>query len=153
MIRIQRDLPDESATQGLGRDLARALKPPLMIALEGELGAGKTSLVRALIQELIPGTRVKSPTYTLVETYDVPFGQIHHFDLYRLADPDELEQIDLVGFADRRSVLLIEWPDKGGARTGQPDLRIRLVYAGAGRAVTIEGLTPAGADVVGRVPP
>jgi len=151
MNTIQRDLPDESATQQLGRDLAQALKPPLMIALDGELGAGKTSLVRALIQDLIPGSRVKSPTYTLVETYDVPFGQIHHFDLYRLADPDELEQIDLVGFADHRSVLLIEWPDKGGARTSRPDLRIRLDYAGAGRVAMIEGQTPAGLDVIGRL--
>lgn len=141
-------LADPTATQALGAALADCLAPPLMVALEGDLGAGKTSLARALIQHLVPGARVKSPTYTLVESYPVPFGDIHHFDLYRLADPDELEQIDLAGFSDPRAVLLIEWPDKGGARTQFPDLRVQLAYAGEGREARISAGSPSGERVL-----
>lgn len=142
------DLPDEAATRALAARLAAAIQPPLMIALEGNLGAGKTTLARGLIQSLLPGARVKSPTYTLVESYALPFGAIHHFDLYRLVDPDELEQIDLVGFADAQAVLLIEWPDKGGARTAHPDLRVQLAYQGEGRTVQISAHSESGQRVL-----
>ena len=142
------DLADETATQEFGARLAAVLQPPLMVALEGDLGAGKTSLARALIQTLLPNARVKSPTYTLVESYAVPCGHIHQFDLYRVVDPDELEQIDLSGFADAQSVLLIEWPDKGGDRTASPDVRVQLQYLGTGRQALIRGETAAGEAVV-----
>ncbi|AVP97672.1 tRNA (adenosine(37)-N6)-threonylcarbamoyltransferase complex ATPase subunit type 1 TsaE [Ahniella affigens] len=145
---LSEELADEAATLALAARLALALKPPLLIALEGNLGAGKTTLARGVIQTLAPGTRVKSPTYTLVESYPVPFGAIHHFDLYRLVDPDELEQIDLAGFADANAVLLIEWPDKGGERTAYPDLRVQLAYDGAGRTAQVHALSQSGQRVL-----
>lgn len=144
-------LPDAGATESLGAAMAQVIQPPLMIALSGDLGAGKTSLARALIQRLSPQARVKSPTYTLVESHRVPFGDIHHFDLYRLADPDELEQIDLSGFADEHSVLLVEWPERGGARTARPDLRVRIDYSGDGRVATIEAVGVRGTEVLDRL--
>lgn len=142
------ELADESATLQWASKLAAVLTPPMMIALEGNLGAGKTTLARGLIQSLVPGVRVKSPTYTLVESYHVPFGAIHHFDLYRLVDPDELEQIDLAGFADPNAVLLIEWPDKGGARTAHPDLRVQLEYHGDARQVRLLAETESGSRLL-----
>ena len=120
------DLPDLAATEAWAARLARVLTPPLVIGLIGDLGAGKTALVRALIQSLVPGTRVKSPTYTLIESYEVGELQIHHLDLYRLRHPDELAELGLDELLGPRSVMLIEWPDKGGHRTPALDLEIRL---------------------------
>ncbi len=124
----------ESDTQALGAALSRALAPPTVVHLRGELGAGKTTLARALVQALAPGTRVKSPTYTLVESYETRSGPIHHLDLYRVADPLEL---DALGVRELGGVLLIEWPERGGRATPAPDMMIDLEHADQGRDLTL----------------
>lgn len=120
------DLPDLAATEAFAARLAGLLAPPLVVGLVGDLGAGKTALVRAMVQALAPGTRVKSPTYTLIESYDLGDRQIHHLDLYRLRHPDELAELGLADLLGPRAILLIEWPDKGGEQTPALDLELRL---------------------------
>mgnify|MGYP001251447888 CR=1 FL=1 len=94
-MRMSVELPDLSATEALARQLAHALSAPLVIGLSGDLGTGKTALVRALIQSLAPETRVKSPTYSLIESYELPGIVVHHLDLYRVRHPDELVELGL----------------------------------------------------------
>ena len=110
-------LPDLAATQAFAARMAHALQAPLAIGLVGDLGAGKTALARALIQTLAPGMRVKSPTYALVESYELPGLHLHHLDLYRIRRPDELAELGLAELAGADAILLIEWPDRGGDQT------------------------------------
>ncbi|HWT14674.1 MAG TPA: tRNA (adenosine(37)-N6)-threonylcarbamoyltransferase complex ATPase subunit type 1 TsaE [Patescibacteria group bacterium] len=124
------DLPDPAATAAFGARLASVLQPPMVIGLIGDLGAGKTALARALIQSLVPGTRVKSPTYALIESYDSPTMQIHHLDLYRLRHPAELAELGLADLLGPRAVILIEWPDKGGQETPARDVDVRISRVG-----------------------
>lgn len=131
-------LADEAATAHLGRLLAETIpseSKELLLALRGELGAGKTSLARALIRQLGARGAVRSPTYTLVEPYDLPRGRVLHLDLYRLGGGEEL---DLVGYRDLRAatlLTLVEWPERAGGTLGNADLEAELVYAGSGRSL------------------
>jgi tRNA threonylcarbamoyladenosine biosynthesis protein TsaE len=120
------ELPDLAATEAFAARLAGVIAPPLVVGLVGDLGAGKTALVRGLVQTLAPGTRVKSPTYTLIESYDLGDRQIHHLDLYRLRHPDELAELGMADLLGPSAILLIEWPDKGGSETPALDLELRL---------------------------
>lgn len=127
-------LADEAATLALGATLARVLTPGLVL-LHGELGAGKTTLVRGILRGLGYQGRVKSPTYTLMEAYPTAGLTVSHWDLYRLGSADEL---DALGFreAERdRELMLIEWPERGGDRLCACDLDIRMDYAGDGRTI------------------
>ena len=108
--RCRRHLPDEAATLAFGVQLARGLTPGLTFYLEGDLGAGKTTLVRGLLRGLGYTGRVKSPTYTLVETYGLPGFELYHFDLYRMHDPREWLDAGFREVSDGRAVSLIEWP-------------------------------------------
>lgn len=137
-------LADEAATLALGARLARELKPGMCFYLEGDLGAGKTTLVRGLLRALGYAGRVKSPTYTLAETYDLPGFELYHFDLYRMHDPREW--LD-AGFRDigERAVSLIEWPDKAAGWLPSPDVIVRLKIAGEGREALCEAVSPKGA--------
>ena len=140
-------LPDEAATLALGAGLAASLPRPsagLLVTLDGELGAGKTTLVRALLRGLGHDGPVPSPTYTLVEPYDAGGHGVTHVDLYRVADESELE---FLGWDDLRStMLLVEWPERAPGLTSSADLHVELRYlateaeAGAGREAR---LTPA----------
>jgi tRNA threonylcarbamoyladenosine biosynthesis protein TsaE len=123
---IEVDCPDLAATEAFAARCARALQAPLVIGLVGDLGAGKTAFVRALIQTLAPATRVKSPTYTLIESYELAGLTIHHLDLYRLRHPDELAELALADLFTADAVALIEWPDKGGAQTPALDLVLEM---------------------------
>lgn len=119
-------LADEAATQALGQALAEICSVPLVIHLSGELGAGKTTLCRSLIQSLGHSGPVKSPTYTLVETYELADRAMAHFDLYRLADPDEFGFLGADEFFDGNHTVLIEWPEKGGDELPECDILITL---------------------------
>ena len=141
------ELADAEATAALGARLGRCLVPGLVVYLEGELGAGKTTLVRGLLHGLGYTGAVTSPTYTLVEPYAVAERHIAHFDLYRLADPEELEFLGLRDYLDGETVCLVEWPDKGAEVVPAPDLRLVLTYRDGGREARCEGLSERGVGV------
>lgn len=140
-------LADEAATQALGARLAAALRPGLSIHLCGELGTGKTTLVRACLRALGHAGKVKSPTYTLVEPYSVSRLPLYHFDFYRLREPSEWLDAGFREYFNAASVCLVEWPEKA-ADLPQPDLRLSLRHATTGRDVTMEALSPRGAAIL-----
>lgn len=142
--RLQRALTDDAATRLLGAQLASALRPGMSVWLSGDLGAGKTTLVRGLLQALHFGGRVKSPTYALVELYSFPSFNLYHFDLYRFANPMEWEEAGFREYFNAHSICLVEWPERAAGCLPEPDLLIRLEFAGDGRTATLTGSTEAG---------
>ena len=130
----------------LGARLAAWLQPPAVVYLEGALGAGKTTLARALLRALGHEGAVRSPTYTLLESYLLAQAEVHHLDLYRLADPEEVEFLGVRELAGPRAIWLVEWPERGGDRLPAPDLVLEIGFDGAGRIVRglPEGLSPGG---------
>lgn len=130
--RLTLALPDEAATLALGAHLAAVLGPGL-VRLEGDLGAGKTCLVRGILRGLGHAGRVKSPTYTLVEPYATGRFPVSHWDLYRLGSADELDALGLRDTARDAELLLVEWPERGGDRLAGADLTVHLEYAGESR--------------------
>jgi len=127
---------DEAALVAFARALAPALRAGGVVYLHGDLGAGKTTLARALIGALGVEGRVKSPTYSLIESYRLPDLSIHHLDLYRIADPGELEWLALDEL-DRggANLVLVEWPERGAGSLPQPDLVLHLAHAEPGRTL------------------
>ncbi|MCK7595435.1 tRNA (adenosine(37)-N6)-threonylcarbamoyltransferase complex ATPase subunit type 1 TsaE [Lysobacter sp. CAU 1642] len=137
-------LADESASVALGEALSRSLprqRPALVVALHGDLGAGKSTLARALLRGLGVEGAVRSPTYTLVEPYATAVGHCLHLDLYRLADPSELDYLGLEEQYTDTALWLVEWPERGGDRLPPVDLRIDLARAGAGRLARLQALS------------
>lgn len=132
------DLPDEAATQALGQRLAGVLRVGDVVCLSGGLGAGKTTLARAIIAALTGQEDAPSPTYTLVQTYDAPDFDIWHFDLYRLTDPDQVLEL---GYEDalETGVSLIEWPQRLAGGVPADRLDIGLTPLGEGRRAEIVG--------------
>ena len=144
------ELPIASSTDVLGRALAHALPADrsFVVHLRGELGAGKTSLARALLRGLGWTGSIKSPTYSLVERYPLAGGrEAVHLDLYRIREPAELEFLGLDDLAGRPVLWLVEWPERGGAALPPPDLEIALAHAPSGRHATLRALSPAGEAV------
>jgi tRNA threonylcarbamoyladenosine biosynthesis protein TsaE len=132
-------LAGEAETAALGQRLAMAARPGDVIALFGDLGAGKTTLARALIRQLAgPNTEAPSPTFTLVQTYDTPGLPIWHFDLYRLEDPGEARELGLEEAVD--GLALIEWPERLGNHLPHARLEVRLEFDGAGRIARLVDL-------------
>ena len=144
-------LPDEAATRALGAALAAAGPWGLCVHLAGELGAGKTTLARGLLRALGVAGPVRSPTFTLVEPYATPQGEVHHLDLYRLADPEELEFLGVRELGGPGRLLLVEWPERGAGVLPAPDLRIELGHAGEARRARAEARSPAGEAALGRL--
>jgi len=137
-------LRDEAATARLGAKLAAALAPGLRIYLRGGLGAGKTTLVRALLRALgFPG-RVKSPSYALVELYSISSLHLYHFDFFRFRDPKEWSDAGFRDYFLRDAVCLVEWPEKAGDLLPPPDLEILLAVAGSGREASLVAHTEVG---------
>lgn len=139
------------ATVKLAEQLAGALHGGV-IYLQGDLGTGKTSFVRAMLQVLGVTGRIKSPSYSLVECYALPWGAAWHLDLYRIADPDELEWLGLDALDESASLVLIEWPERGQGALPAPDLLIRLQHFGKGRQAVLEARTPQAAAWLDRLP-
>lgn len=137
-------LPDEAATVAFGRALAKASNGQALITLSGELGTGKTTLSRGIVQAFGHDGAVKSPTYTLVEPYDLGAIRIYHFDLYRLEDPEELEFIGLWDYLNEDALVLIEWPEKAFGVLPQVDLELTLTLHERGRRITWKAHTPRG---------
>ena len=117
-----------------------------MIHLRGELGAGKTTFARAFVRALLPGTRVKSPSFALVEPYALPGGALYHVDLYRISDPSELEALGVRELATPGSGLLVEWPERARGALPAPDLDLLLEHAGERRALTLAACSARGID-------
>jgi tRNA threonylcarbamoyladenosine biosynthesis protein TsaE len=130
-------LADENAVAALAAALAPALGEGGVIHLHGDLGAGKTTFARALIAALGVSGRIKSPTYSLIESYRAAGLAIHHLDLYRIADAGELEWLGLDEIADGASLILVEWPERGGTALPRPDLVLEFAYAPVGRRLTL----------------
>ena len=129
-------LADASATERVGAALACALSGGMVVTLSGDLGAGKTTLVRGTLRALGWEGPVKSPTYSLVEYYEVSSLYFYHFDFYRFADPGEWETAGLADYFRRDSVCIVEWPERVGGLLPLPDLSIVLAHAGDGRDVS-----------------
>lgn len=130
-------LADEAATLAFARELLPYLEGAPLVFLEGQLGAGKTTLVRGILRLLGHTGSVKSPTYTLLEPYEVAGRTIYHFDLYRIGDSDELDFIGIDELVDADALKLIEWAERGAARLPDPDVAIRLSLEGEGRHVEV----------------
>lgn len=130
-------LADESQMVAFGRQLGLAARPEASIYLQGNLGMGKTTLCRGLVQSFGHTGVVKSPTYTLVEPYDFGEWLVYHFDLYRLADPEELEYLGIRDYFSVPALRLIEWPDRGAGVLPKADLELQIDLEGRGRRVTV----------------
>jgi len=137
-------LPDEAATLALGERLAQALQPGMAIWLRGDLGAGKTTLVRGVLRGMGYAGKVKSPTYTLVEPYAVSGLYLYHFDLYRFNDPEEWDASGFREHFNPTSLCFVEWPEKAEELMPKPDLEICLALQGAGRSVKISAKSAQG---------
>jgi len=144
MVALKVILPDEPATLALGALVATALEPGLTIYLRGELGAGKTTLVRGALRALGHEGPVRSPTYTLVELYTVSRLDLHHFDFYRFHDPREWIDAGFRESFNGRTVALIEWPEKAGGLLPPADMEIVLELHEAGRSAALTSNSPRG---------
>lgn len=135
---MQTYLKDTEATEEFGKKLWAALPARCVVYLLGNLGAGKTTLVRGFLRGAGYEGAVKSPTFTLVEEYTLNDRKVFHFDLYRLSDPEELEWIGINDYFDQNSICFIEWPDKGEGFLPVPDKIISLQNEGLGRILVME---------------
>ena len=130
-------LADEQAMSDFGARIARVTQGHGLIFLEGNLGMGKTTLSRGIIRGLGHVGAVKSPTFTLVEPYEIGDVRAFHFDLYRLVDPEELEFLGIRDYFEDNALCLIEWPDKGAGFLPKPDLTITISPQDSGRSLKI----------------
>ncbi len=145
-------LPDPDATDALGGALAATQPARAVVYLEGDLGAGKSTLARAWLRALGVTGAIKSPTYALVERYPVPGGEAAHLDLYRLAAAAELDFLGLDELAAEATLWLVEWPERGAGSLPLPDLRVALAADGDGRLAVVQAESPTGAAWLSRVP-
>lgn len=141
---LQLFLADEASTETFAARVAGLIEQAMVIYLEGDLGAGKTTFSRGFIQSLGHVGKVKSPTYTLVEPYEIAPWRVFHFDLYRLSDPEELEFMGIRDYFDDDCLCLIEWPDKGAGLLASADLHISMEFSQTGRALKIAALSDCG---------
>jgi tRNA threonylcarbamoyladenosine biosynthesis protein TsaE len=141
---IRLHLADAAATLALGARLAAVLRPGLVVFLSGELGVGKTTLVRGCLRALGYRGRVKSPTFALVELYEVSRLYLHHFDFYRFRDPQEWVDAGFRELFGGDGVCLVEWPEKAGDQLPVADLQIWLEHAAVGREARITAPTEVG---------
>lgn len=144
-------LEDEQATVAAGRRLGQQLGGGAVVWLEGGLGAGKTTLSRGILQGCGHGGHVKSPTYTLVEPYELPDLNVFHFDLYRLHDPEELEFMGFRDYLQPSALLLIEWPERGDDWIPKPDIVLTLTTRGPGRELRLRACSARGESLLAAV--
>jgi tRNA threonylcarbamoyladenosine biosynthesis protein TsaE len=144
-------LVDEDAMAEVAVRMSEHLQAPMVIFFEGDLGAGKTTFARALIQALGHRGRVKSPTYGLLECYPVKNIQVLHLDLYRIVDAGELEYLGIRDLLDPNTVLLVEWPQNGQGALPQPDVSLKLDDAGEKRLLIWQAHTQNGRNLVSKL--
>ncbi|HEX5306300.1 MAG TPA: tRNA (adenosine(37)-N6)-threonylcarbamoyltransferase complex ATPase subunit type 1 TsaE [Dyella sp.] len=146
-------LPDEAATQALAGRVAAAIDGGLVCHLHGPLGAGKSAFARALLHALGVSGRIKSPTYSLIESYPLGDALAWHLDLYRIADPDELEWLGIDALGEPGAVVLIEWPERGAGAVPAADVELFLSYAGSGRQAALRAASTRGERLLARLLP
>lgn len=147
---IEIEAHSEAEQEALGARLCQALGGGAVIHLNGDLGAGKTTLVRGFLRSLGHRGAVKSPTYTLIEPYRVAGRSIYHLDLYRLADPEELDYLGIRDLLDEHSVLLVEWPERGADALPASDIRVDIVYLPDGRRLRLTAQSERGRHSLNR---
>ena len=150
-MKLEKQLVAESEMLTFGASLARSIPQGVMIYLYGQLGAGKTTLVRGMLRGFGYAEKVKSPTYTIVEPYDVAGKMIYHFDLYRLVDSSELAQIGIADYFGQESICLVEWPEKGFPLLPVPDIACYIDTIEEGRSLRLESHTPRGEDILSKL--
>ena len=153
MKQLEYFLPDEAATIAIGSGLADVLKSAtvqqaLVVYLNGDLGAGKTTLTRGFVRGMGHVGNVKSPTYTLVEPYELGEWRVFHFDLYRLADAEELEYMGIRDYFNNDCCCFIEWPEKGTGLLAKADLIINLAYQDEQRVIKLQAESVHGENVM-----
>jgi tRNA threonylcarbamoyladenosine biosynthesis protein TsaE len=155
MRHYQAELKDEAGTLALGASLAASLAPGLTIYLHGDLGAGKTTLTRALLHAAGHQGHVKSPTYTLAEPYTVQIAgeptEVIHFDLYRMGSPEEFLDAGFREYFNHQTICIIEWPEKAGDLLPAPDIELTLAMHGTGRQVEFQALSEQGSVCLDRL--
>jgi len=151
LVELSAFLPDEAATLRFGEKLAQVLQPGLFVALSGELGSGKTTLARGILRGLGYEGKVKSPTYTLVEVYELSRLDLYHFDLYRFKDSRELLEAGFRDDFDSRNVCLVEWPERAKDLLPIADLSVALAEERGGRHVRIAAQTESGKNCLARI--
>ncbi|MGQ3892123.1 tRNA (adenosine(37)-N6)-threonylcarbamoyltransferase complex ATPase subunit type 1 TsaE [Legionella sp. CNM-4043-24] len=142
------ELADESASIHLAASFAGCLTAPAVLSFQGEIGAGKTTFIRAMLRALGVTGAIKSPTFSLVESYDCQGLQIHHFDLYRIEDETELEYLGFRDYFTDQAVSCIEWPERAAGNALEVDLRFALAIPDHGRILTIEALSQSGENML-----
>ena len=138
------NLEDESTSERLAAVLASVLVPPLVLTFSGEIGAGKTTFIRAMLRALGVKTAIKSPTFSLIESYHCGQLQLHHFDLYRIHDEAELEYIGFRDYFLNNSICCIEWPERARQSLDSVDLNFAFAMNGGGRLLSLQASSPAG---------
>lgn len=161
MKQLEYVLADEGATVALGENIAKVVlgqndaqsnpqqhQQSLVVFLNGDLGAGKTTLTRGFVRGMGHKGNVKSPTYTLVEPYELLPWQVYHFDLYRLSDPEELEYMGIRDYFTDHCCCFIEWPEKGAGVLANADIIINIVYKGEQRLIDLQACSSRGEGVL-----
>lgn len=142
------ELPTERASEDLAARLASCLVSPLVLTFSGEIGAGKTTLIRAMLRNLGVTSAIKSPTFSLVESYQTKHLHIHHFDLYRVHDESELDYIGFRDYFSDDAICCIEWPERVVTCQGLADVALSLILKDAGREMQACALSAKGASML-----
>lgn len=145
---VSLDLIDEQASEEFASQLALCLQPPLIITFNGDLGVGKTTIIRAMLKTLGVISPIKSPTFSLVESYLCQNIHLHHFDLYRIQDEEELDYLGFRDYFTNDSICSIEWAEHAGKALPKTDICFNLSVKGAGREMQITALSDIGKKIV-----
>lgn len=148
MMNSTYELANEAASELFATQLAHCLTAPLIITFSGDIGAGKTTIIRAMLKSMGVQSAIKSPTFSLVESYLCQEAQVHHFDLYRIHQEDELEYLGFRDYFTDQSICCIEWPEHAGKALPKVDIRFKLSSKGAGREMQVMALSVAGERIL-----